>query len=168
MNVHKGSAYTRRTKLLARKENESRHPPELPGNYRDMQLRQQLQDQVRDGQTGPERRSLFRMSPVLYRHSEDHGHRRPHRQVPPEIRQQDCGVIISRCSYLKRQRLLPFLFALTMPCQINPDCPLEVFPTVGASLLAKFFASKLAPTVGPWPNGQSGVSCRVDKRDGCT
>ena len=37
-----------------------------------------------------------------------------------------------------------------------PDCPLEAFPIVGASLLAKFFASKLAPTVGSWPNGQSG------------
>jgi len=28
---------------------------------------------------------------------------------------------------------------------------------VGASLLAKFFASKLAPTVGAWPNGLSGM-----------
>src|SRR5450756_1310542 len=59
------SAYTRRTKLLARKENESRYPPELPGNHRDMQLRQQLQDQVRDGQASPARRSLFRVPPCL-------------------------------------------------------------------------------------------------------
>jgi len=51
---------------------------------------------------------------------------------------------------------------------LNPDCPLEAFPIVGASLLAKFFASKLAPTVGPWPNGQSGFSCRVDKRSAST
>ena len=34
------SAYTRRTKLLARKENESRYSPELPRNHRDLQLRQ--------------------------------------------------------------------------------------------------------------------------------
>ena len=40
----------------------------------------------------------------------------------------------------------------------NPDCPLEVFSIVGASLLAKFFASKLAPTVGSWPNGLSGFN----------
>src|SRR4030067_346239 len=38
----------------------------------------------------------------------------------------------------------------------NPNCPIEAFPIVGASLLAKFFASKLAPTVGSWPNGLSG------------
>jgi len=41
---------------------------------------------------------------------------------------------------------------------LNPDCPLEAFPIVGASLLAKFFASKLAPTVGSRPDGLSGLN----------
>src|SRR4030067_3046498 len=42
--------------------------------------------------------------------------------------------------------------------RINPDCPIEAFPIAGASLLAKFFASKLAPAAGSWPNGLSGIN----------
>jgi hypothetical protein len=38
----------------------------------------------------------------------------------------------------------------------NPNDPLDSEPTVGASLLAKNFASKLAPTIGKASNGQSG------------
>src|ERR1019366_6277831 len=96
------SAYTRRTKLLARKENESRYPPKLPGNHRDLQLRQQLQDQVRDGQASTARRSLFRMPPVLHRHTKDHGFRRSHRQVPSEIRHQGYGISELRTAVLAK------------------------------------------------------------------
>jgi hypothetical protein len=43
---------------------------------------------------------------------------------------------------------------------LNPNSPLEISLNVGASLLANFsdiFASKLAPTMGWLPNGQSGL-----------
>src|SRR3989338_1022200 len=114
-----GSAYTRRTKLLARKENESRYSPESPGNHRNLQLRPQLQNQVRDEQAGVEGRSLLRMPPVLHRHAKDCGYRRPHRQIPPEIWHQSCCVGTLRNSLIKRQRLLPFLFAATIPSDIQ-------------------------------------------------
>src|SRR4030065_324654 len=42
------------------------------------------------------------------------------------------------------------------PSPFNPNNPLDNEPTVGASLLAKNFASKLAPTIGKASNGQSG------------
>jgi len=40
---------------------------------------------------------------------------------------------------------------------MNPDNPLGHEPIVGASLLAKNFASKLAPTIGKASNKQSKV-----------
>ena len=41
---------------------------------------------------------------------------------------------------------------------LNSNNPLDNVPIVGASLLAKSFASKLAPTIGETSNGQSGLN----------
>src|SRR5574340_526559 len=106
------SAYTRRTKLLARNENESKYPPKLPGSYRDVQLRQQFQDQVGVRQAGTERRGLLRMPPVLHRHAKDCGYRRPHRQVPPEIRHQGSSVTELRAAVPAQKGSVCCLFHL--------------------------------------------------------
>ena len=52
--------------------------------------------------------------------------------------------------------------AATYAPQLNPENPLDREPTVGASLLAKFFASKLAPTIGKVSYGQSGFTHSVE------
>jgi uracil-DNA glycosylase family 4 len=46
------------------------------------------------------------------------------------------------------------------PSPINPDNPSGPESAVGASSLAKDFASKLAPTIGEASNGQSGINVR--------
>src|SRR3989338_2763493 len=59
------------------------------------------------------------MPPVLHRHTKDCGYRRPHRQIPPEIWRQSCSVGTLCSSFIKRQHLLPFLFAATIPPDIQ-------------------------------------------------
>ena len=65
-------------------------------------------------------------------------------------------------AYLNAMAALNLDFGIIKPTVtgasgINPDNPLGYEPTVGASLLANNFASKLAPTIGKTSNGQSGI-----------
>src|SRR4030065_984236 len=70
--------------------------------------------------------------------------------LPEVLLMADTAISVSSTSMIRAtSRVLPRW------CLI-PACPLEAFHIVGASLLAKFFASKLAPAVGSWPNGLFG------------
>jgi micrococcal nuclease len=69
-------------------EHEARNPPSLSRSQSCLQLRNQLHDPFERGYRGTAHRSLFGLSPILHRQTEDPRYRRPGRQVQPPLRQE--------------------------------------------------------------------------------